>query len=222
MWALSYVETLKMLVLFLGKWQGSDPQNGAGSGLSSSWIYPHTTTSSHITLARGCVSHSSMLSCIFQVPSVLFIAMPSYQSHPVSKIHYSTEELELLLWLLILLFDQLSRIPVSSCLPVCCRDVENFRGLARGREGISMACLICLCFAAPIIGSPLRSRWSVLVVFCWSSELAAITVGMGRVQEIQRGFEAIFALPWAAPSIKNEAQYLPKEVQVDKNVILVI
>lgn len=49
-----------------------------------------------------------------------------------------------------------------------------------------------------------------------------MTVGMGRVQEMQRGFEAIFALSWAALSIRNEAQYLPKEVQVDKNLILVI
>lgn len=49
-----------------------------------------------------------------------------------------------------------------------------------------------------------------------------MTVGTGRVQEMQAGYEAIFALSWAAPSIKNEAQCLHKEVQVDKNLILVI
>lgn len=49
-----------------------------------------------------------------------------------------------------------------------------------------------------------------------------MTLGTGRVQATQTGLRAIFAFPWAAPSIRNEVQCLPKEIQVEKSVILVI
>ena len=45
---------------------------------------------------------------------------------------------------------------------------------------------------------------------------------MDSVQAIQIWLEVIFAFLWAAPSRRNEVQYLPKEIRVDKNLILVI
>lgn len=49
-----------------------------------------------------------------------------------------------------------------------------------------------------------------------------MTRGVDSVQATQIGLQVTFAFPWAAPSRRNEVQYLPKEIQTNKNLILVI
>lgn len=59
---------------------------------------------------------------------------------------------------------------------------------------------------------------SILLMYTRS----CVTLGTGRGQATQTGLRAIFTIPWAAPSIRNEVQCLPKEIQVEKSIILVI